>query len=179
MDLSTPTFGAATSTLGETELRRLEDRSDTELATIRACVTEILIARRQTAAASALRNLLQPPHPPQTGLRRALVQPDRTGHVVLHYDGGRARALTLDTEHIPVLNAAIAGLVEVGAEMIAGRLVISVSPLAPTNLPCAVCDAASCGAPDNLPDGRCAACEAHLHHEHRLLGVNCSEFIPF
>ncbi|MFF5019456.1 hypothetical protein [Streptomyces sp. NPDC001165] len=178
MNLSIPPHRAS-STLTEVDLRCLEDRSDTDLATIRARVTEMLVARRQAAAASALRDLLQPPNPPQTGLARALVQSDRPGQFVLHYDGGGVRALTLDTEHTPILNAAIAGLVELGVEMIAGRLLIRLSPLTLASLPCAVCDAPSCGAPGSLPDGRCAACEAHLHHEHRLLGVNCSEFIPF
>ncbi|MGX5184968.1 hypothetical protein ACWKT5_19595 [Streptomyces avermitilis] len=179
MDLSNPPPGAPSSTLAEADLRRLGDRTDAELTIIRARITELLVARRQAAAASALRDLLQPPNPPQTGLARALVQPNRTGQFVLHYDGGAARTLNLDTEHAPLLDAAIAGLVELGAEMIAGRLLIRMSPLASTNLPCAVCDSASCGAPDSLPDGRCAACEAHLHREHRLLGVNCSEFVPF
>jgi hypothetical protein len=180
MDLSIPPLGTTFTALAEADLRRLEDRSDTELATIRARATEVLVARRQTAAASALRELLQPPNPPQDGLARVLVQPDRIGHFVLHYDGGGVQALTLDTEHTPLLSAAIDDLVELGTELIAGRLLIRMSALDPTKgLPCAVCDAASCGAPDNLPAGRCAACEAHLHHEHRLLGVNCSEFVPF
>ncbi|QDN54097.1 hypothetical protein [Streptomyces sp. S1D4-20] len=179
MDPSTSPPNATSIPLAEADLRCLEDRSDTELATIRARVTEILVARRQAAAAGALRDLLPRPHPPQTGLARALVQPDRTGQFVLHYDGGGVRALTLDTQRTLTLNAAIAGLVELGTEMIAGRLLIRMSALAPADLPCAVCDATACGAPDSLPDGRCAACEAHLHHEHRLLGVNCSEFIPF
>ncbi|MET9776252.1 hypothetical protein ABZ023_18660 [Streptomyces sp. NPDC006367] len=180
MDLSMPPLGATFTALAEADLRSLEDRSDTELATIRARATEILVARRQTAAASALRELLQSSNPPQAGLARALVQPDRTGHFVLHYDGGGVQALTLDTEHTPLLNAAIDDLVELGTGMIAGRLLIRMSAPNPAKgLPCTVCDATSCGAPDNLPAGRCAACEAHLHHEHRLRGVNCSEFIPF
>lgn len=170
---------ATTGTLATAELQDLECRSDTELATIRACVTQVLASRRTAAAARALRDLLQSPHPPQGGLRRALVQPDRPRHVVLHYDSGTTRTLNLNAEQTREFNATIIGLVEVGAEIIAGRLLISMSPLSPTNLACAVCDAASCGAPDNLPDGRCAGCEAHLHQEHRLTGVNCSAFIPF
>ncbi|MFD7552433.1 hypothetical protein [Streptomyces sp. NPDC059816] len=179
MDPSTPPLDATADALAKAELRDLESRSDTELATIRAYVTQILASRRQAAAARALRDLLQPPHPPQGGLRRALVQPDRPRHVVLHYDSGATRTLTLNAEQTRAFNATLIGLTEVGAEMIAGRLLISMSPLNPANLACAVCDASSCGAPDNLPDGRCAGCEAHLHHEHRLTGVNCSTFIPF
>ncbi|MEE1741213.1 hypothetical protein PUR49_32600 [Streptomyces sp. BE147] len=179
MDPSTPPLDTTTRALAKSELRDLESRSDTELATIRAYATQILASRREAAAARALRDLLQPPHPPQGGPRRALVQPDRPRHVVLHYDTGATRTLTLNAEQTRAFNAAIAGLNEVGAEMIAGRLLISMSPLSQANLACAVCDASSCGAPDNLPDGRCAGCEAHLHHEHRLTAVNCSAFVPF
>ncbi|MGW2657018.1 hypothetical protein ACWC1D_25600 [Streptomyces sp. NPDC001478] len=180
MDLPIPPLGATFTAFAEADLRRLEDQTDTDLATIRARATEILVARRQAAAASALRELLQPSNPSQAGLARALVQPGRTGHFVLHYDGGGVQTLTLDTQHTPLLNAALHDLVELGTAMIAGRLLIRMSALdLAKGLPCTVCDATSCGAPDNLPTGRCAACEAHLHHEHRLLGVNCSEFIPF
>lgn len=180
MDLSKPPLGAARSPLAGADPLCMEDRTDTELATIRAHATEVLASRRHAAAATALRGHLQPPNPSQTDLVRALVQPDRAGHIVLHYDGGSVQALTLSRDLTAPLDDAIADLIQLGAQKIAGRVVINMSAGEPVKgLACAVCDATPCGAPDELPDGRCAACEVHLHREHRLLGVTCTEFIPF
>lgn len=160
--------------------QHLENCSDDRLYAARRRITDILITRRRTAAIDIVRHQLPMNGLPTTNLFRVLISTSQPEHIVLHYADQPASTIVLDSLTGCRMSSLLDELAQLDTLHTAGRLVLSAAPTqAHVRLPCAICDGTKCGASDRLPDKQCAACEVHLHREHRLTAVACTAFMPF